>query len=141
MIEDVTAGLAAVTVPVTVVTGDRDHVEHAAALREVFASFLPHATFRVLTGIGRLAPVEAPDALADNSRGLLDGLPGTLTWYEMKKANRIVSCQSTTRSCTGDQRRSASIQSLQLHRPPIPLRCLPSCPSSAMLARADEVIE
>jgi 3-oxoadipate enol-lactonase len=74
MIEDVSAGLAAVTVPVTVVIGDRDQVEHEPALREIFARFLPHATFRVLAGIGHLSPLEAPDALADACRRLLDDL-------------------------------------------------------------------
>jgi hypothetical protein len=52
MIEDVSAGLPAVTVPVTVVIGDRDQVEHEPALRKTFARFLPQATFRVLKGIG-----------------------------------------------------------------------------------------
>jgi pimeloyl-ACP methyl ester carboxylesterase len=74
MIEDVSAGLAAVTVPVVVVIGDRDQVEHEAALREIFARLLPHATFLVLTGIGHLSPLEAPDALADACWGLLDDL-------------------------------------------------------------------
>jgi hypothetical protein len=35
MVEDVSAGLDAVTVPVTVVIGDRDQVEHEAAVREI----------------------------------------------------------------------------------------------------------
>jgi pimeloyl-ACP methyl ester carboxylesterase len=65
MIEDVSAGLDAVRVPVTVVIGDRDQVEHETALREVFGRFLPHTTFRVLKGIGHLSPLEAPDAIAD----------------------------------------------------------------------------
>jgi hypothetical protein len=45
MIEDVTVGLAAVKIPVTVVVGDRDQVEHEAALRNIFAGFLPQARF------------------------------------------------------------------------------------------------
>jgi pimeloyl-ACP methyl ester carboxylesterase len=65
MIEDVSGGLDAVTVPVTVVIGDRDQVEHEAALREIFGHFIPHATFRVLNGVGHLSPLEAPDAIAD----------------------------------------------------------------------------
>jgi len=64
MIEDVSAGLGAITVPVTIVIGDRDQVEHEAALREIFGRFLPHATFRVLKGVGHLSPLEAPDAIA-----------------------------------------------------------------------------
>jgi 3-oxoadipate enol-lactonase len=68
MIEDVSAGLDAVTVPVKVVIGDRDQVEHEAALRQIFGRFLAHATFRVLKGVGHLSPLEAPDAIADACR-------------------------------------------------------------------------
>jgi 3-oxoadipate enol-lactonase len=56
MIKDVSAGFDAVTVPVTVVIGDRDQVEHEAALREIFARLLPQTTFRVLNGVGHLSP-------------------------------------------------------------------------------------
>jgi hypothetical protein len=38
-IEDVSENLAAVTVPVTVVIGDRDQVEHESALRKVLLAF------------------------------------------------------------------------------------------------------
>jgi 3-oxoadipate enol-lactonase len=65
MIEDVSAGPDAVTVPVTVVIGDRDQVEHEAALGEIFARFLPQATFRVLEAVGHVSPLEAPDAVAN----------------------------------------------------------------------------
>ena len=52
MTEDVSTGVDAVPVPAIIAIGDRDQVERAAALREVFAHCLPHATFRVLEGIG-----------------------------------------------------------------------------------------
>lgn len=65
MVEDVSAGLDAVTVPVTVVIGDRDQVEHEPTLREIFARLLPQTTFRVLNGVGHLSPLEAPDAVAE----------------------------------------------------------------------------
>jgi hypothetical protein len=69
MIEDVSVGLAAVKLPVTVVIGDRDQVEHEAALRrKTFAAFLPQAAFRVLKGVGHLSPLEAPDALLTPAR-------------------------------------------------------------------------
>ena len=74
MINDVSAGFDAVTVPVTVVIGDRDLVEHEAALREIFARLLPHTTFRVLNGVGHLSPLEAPDAVAEACRTFLDRL-------------------------------------------------------------------
>jgi pimeloyl-ACP methyl ester carboxylesterase len=74
MIEDITAGLDAVTVPVTVVIGDRDQVEHEPALRKTFARFLPQATFQVLQGIGHLSPLEARDALADACTAFMKAL-------------------------------------------------------------------
>jgi 3-oxoadipate enol-lactonase len=74
MVEDVTKGLDAVGLPVTVVVGDRDQVEHEDTLKEVFARFLPQATFRRLRGVGHLSPLEAPDALADACNALLHDL-------------------------------------------------------------------
>ena len=41
MVEDVTKGPDAVGLPVTVVVGDRDQVEHEDTLKKVFARFLP----------------------------------------------------------------------------------------------------
>jgi pimeloyl-ACP methyl ester carboxylesterase len=64
MIADVSTGLEAVTVPTIVVIGDRDRVEHESALRQAFGRFLPHATFRVLAGVGHLSPLERPGELA-----------------------------------------------------------------------------
>jgi pimeloyl-ACP methyl ester carboxylesterase len=46
------------------VIGDRDRVEHESALRQAFGRFLPHATFRVLAGVGHLSPLERPGELA-----------------------------------------------------------------------------
>jgi pimeloyl-ACP methyl ester carboxylesterase len=77
MIEDVSAGLGAVRIPVSIIVGSRDRVEHESGLREVFGRFLPQATFRVLEGIGHLSPLEAPGELADACANLLArlGLP------------------------------------------------------------------
>ncbi|WP_426442912.1 alpha/beta fold hydrolase [Bradyrhizobium genosp. P] len=74
MIEDVTAGLDAIKLPVIVVVGDRDQVEHEATLKAIFARCLPQASFRVLQGVGHLSPLEAPDALADVCKRLLQAL-------------------------------------------------------------------
>ena len=65
MIADVSEGLDAVTIPVSVVVGDRDQVERQETLRTVFARFIPHASFQVLRGIGHLSPLEAPHEVAD----------------------------------------------------------------------------
>jgi 3-oxoadipate enol-lactonase len=74
MIQDVTAGLESVTLPVIIVVGDRDQVEHEAALRDTFGRLLPQTKFRVLQGVGHLSPLEAPDALADSCRSMLRAL-------------------------------------------------------------------
>jgi 3-oxoadipate enol-lactonase len=74
MIQDVTAGLAAAKLPVIVIVGDDDQVEHADALREIFARFIPQASFRVLKGVGHLSPLEAPNALADACKVLLTAI-------------------------------------------------------------------
>jgi pimeloyl-ACP methyl ester carboxylesterase len=76
MIEDVSTGLEAVTVPTTVVIGDRDRVEHESALRQAFGRFLPHATFRVLAGVGHLLPLERPGELAATCLDLVATLSG-----------------------------------------------------------------
>jgi pimeloyl-ACP methyl ester carboxylesterase len=64
MIEDISAGLNGVSVPTIVAIGDHDKVEHEPALREAFGRHLPHATFRVLAGVGHLSPLERPGELA-----------------------------------------------------------------------------
>jgi pimeloyl-ACP methyl ester carboxylesterase len=74
MIEDVSAGLDAVSIPVSILVGSRDRVEHESALREVFGRLLPQASIRVLEGIGHLSPLEAPGELADACSNLLAGL-------------------------------------------------------------------
>jgi pimeloyl-ACP methyl ester carboxylesterase len=68
MVMNVSAGLEAVTVPVTAVIGDRDQVEHESALRKVFARVLPQTTFRVPNGIGHVSPLEAPDGIVEASK-------------------------------------------------------------------------
>jgi pimeloyl-ACP methyl ester carboxylesterase len=74
MIEDISAGLDAVTIPVSIIVGNRDQVEHESALRKVFGRLLPQATFRVLENIGHLSPLEAPGELADACANLLASL-------------------------------------------------------------------
>jgi len=74
MIEDISKALVGVTTPTIVVIGDRDQVEHEAALRNALARFLPHATFRVLEGVGHLSPLQAPDAIADACASMLERL-------------------------------------------------------------------
>ena len=74
MIRDISAGLDAVTIPVSIVVGSNDQVEHESALREIYGRLLPQASFRVLEGIGHLSPLEAPGEVADACDKLLSGL-------------------------------------------------------------------
>jgi hypothetical protein len=62
MIEGVAVRLDAVELSVSVVVGDRDQIEHEAALRGSFARFLPQASFRVFQGIGHLQPAALANA-------------------------------------------------------------------------------
>ena len=65
MVDDISAGLGAVSMPVEVVAGEQDQVERHDALRASFAAALPQARFRVLPGVGHLSPLEDPAAVAD----------------------------------------------------------------------------
>ncbi len=71
MIEDISPGLVGVTVPVSVVVGDRDQAEQEAGLRQVMSTLLPQAMFTTLRGIGHLSPLEAPAELAAACLSLL----------------------------------------------------------------------
>jgi hypothetical protein len=79
-------------VPVTVIVGDRNQVEDEAALREIFARFLPHATFRVLSGIAHHSPLEAPEALADSAPACLTASDraGRRTFLELVLQKSVV---------------------------------------------------
>lgn len=65
MLQDISAGLNRVTLPVKIVVGDRDQVERNRDPRVIFAPFLPQVRFTVFSGVGHLSPLEAPDVLAD----------------------------------------------------------------------------
>jgi 3-oxoadipate enol-lactonase len=65
MLEDVSAGLDKVIIPVQVVVGDRDRVERQDDLRASLTPALPQARFRLLAGVGHLSPLESPAAVAE----------------------------------------------------------------------------
>jgi pimeloyl-ACP methyl ester carboxylesterase len=62
--EDITEAARRITVPVTVVAGERDAVEPPQVLRDHLLPHLPHARLTTVPGAGHLLPLEAPDALA-----------------------------------------------------------------------------
>jgi pimeloyl-ACP methyl ester carboxylesterase len=68
--EDISAGLDAVKIPVSIVVGRNDRVEHESALREIFGRLLPQATFRVLERSGHLSQVHRRRHPLPRCRGL-----------------------------------------------------------------------
>ncbi|MEY9931373.1 pimeloyl-ACP methyl ester carboxylesterase [Catenulispora sp. GP43] len=68
MAADVTAAARAIDVPITVVVGENDAVEPPHVLRQHLLPHIPHARLEVVRGIGRLLPLEAPGALAEELR-------------------------------------------------------------------------
>lgn len=70
MIADLGPGLGRFTGPAAILVGDADRVEDAGRLRALYAEALPQADFRLLPGIGHLAPFEAPDAIAAACRSV-----------------------------------------------------------------------
>jgi pimeloyl-ACP methyl ester carboxylesterase len=77
MVEDVTPIQASVTVPVSVIVGERDQVEHESVLRETFSAVLPQARFTILKDIGHLSPLEAPEDVTNMCAEFLRRLPPT----------------------------------------------------------------
>ena len=71
MLEDVSAGLDKVSIPVQVVVGDRDQVERHDHLRASLTPALPQTRFSILTGVGHLSPLESPEAVAETCASML----------------------------------------------------------------------
>lgn len=64
MAVDISDAASAIDVPVDVIVGDADRVEPEEVLRREVPRFISNARFHILTGVGHLAPLEAPDELA-----------------------------------------------------------------------------
>jgi pimeloyl-ACP methyl ester carboxylesterase len=62
--EDISALVAAIDVPVLVIGGEHDRVDRIVTLQAELLSRLPRAALRVLSGIGHLSPLEAPEQVA-----------------------------------------------------------------------------
>ena len=58
-------------IPIAVLVGARDQVEKPERLRSIFEVLAPDAHFDEIAGIGHLAPLEAPEAIADACRAML----------------------------------------------------------------------
>lgn len=63
--EDIAAAVAAIDVPVIVMSGEHDRVDPPAGLRRELLSRIAQAELYVLPQVGHLSPLEAPDDIAD----------------------------------------------------------------------------
>ncbi len=68
MIADISNETSKITVPVHIIAGGDDGVEPEASLRAAFGKVLPNVSFAVISGVGHVAPLEAPLKLAQAIR-------------------------------------------------------------------------
>jgi pimeloyl-ACP methyl ester carboxylesterase len=81
LVQDVSAGLSDVDIPVLVLAGNHDRVEPPAVLADHLLPLMSHASMTVLEDTGHLSPLEVPDQVASHITAFtaqLDELP-TLT--------------------------------------------------------------
>jgi pimeloyl-ACP methyl ester carboxylesterase len=64
LIQDVSAGVGKIEVPVLVLAGSDDKVDPPAMLTDHLLPLLPTASVTVLNGTGHLSPLEVPDQVA-----------------------------------------------------------------------------
>lgn len=62
--EDITAAVAKICVPVTVLSGALDRVDPPEILRRELLPHIPQAQFQLLPDVGHLSPLEVPDQIA-----------------------------------------------------------------------------
>ncbi|MGK3112112.1 alpha/beta fold hydrolase [Candidatus Pantoea formicae] len=63
--EDITQEVAAINVPVTIISGERDQVDNPATLQRELLPRIPHAAMVILPDTGHLSPLESPDEIAN----------------------------------------------------------------------------
>ncbi len=74
MLEDITAEVGAIAVPVCVVAGECDRVERVEVLERELLPRIPGARMTVLPQVGHLLPLEAAPELAAEIAGFVDAL-------------------------------------------------------------------
>ena len=58
--EDIRQEVAAITVPVKVISGELDRVDPPSTLQSDLLPHIPHAAMHIIPGVGHLLPLEAP---------------------------------------------------------------------------------
>ena len=101
MVDDISEQASGITVPVHVIVGGDDRVEPEASLRAAFGQVLEGVAFIVLPGVGHMAPLEAPAALAAAIRSASRS-PAA---HEPKRPE--MNSLSTSRTATEHHRRAA----------------------------------
>ncbi|MCV7179637.1 alpha/beta fold hydrolase [Mycolicibacterium sphagni] len=76
LVEDVSAGVGGIEVPVLVLAGRHDKVEPPAVLADHLLPLIPTATLVILESTGHLSPLEVPDQLAAQIAAFTAALPG-----------------------------------------------------------------
>ncbi len=71
MVADLGITAGDIAVPTVMLVGSLDRVEAPERLRKIFGEVVPQARFNELAGVGHLAPLEAPEQIADACRELL----------------------------------------------------------------------
>lgn len=71
IVEDVSAGLDDVKVPVLVLGGSHDKIDPPTVLAEHLLPLIPTAKLTVLEGTGHLSPLEVPDQVAASISGFI----------------------------------------------------------------------
>jgi pimeloyl-ACP methyl ester carboxylesterase len=73
MLADISAATSRIAVPVHIIAGGDDAVEPEISLRSAFGKVLRRVEFTVIPGVGHIAPLEAPAALAQAIRSAQAG--------------------------------------------------------------------
>lgn len=79
LVQDVSAGLSDVDIPILMLAGNQDRVEPLAVLADNLLPLMSHASVTVLEDTGHLSPLEVPDQVASHITTFiaqLNELPG-----------------------------------------------------------------
>ncbi|MCC3772593.1 alpha/beta fold hydrolase [Streptomyces sp. UNOC14_S4] len=75
LVQNVSAGVGAIDVPVLVLAGSHDKVDPPSVLADHLLPLIPTASLAVLEGTGHLSPLDVPDQVAAHIGAFVAGLP------------------------------------------------------------------